>query len=241
MHEHDGRIGTTQHDDLVERWNIHTLVEDIDREDVFDLAPLQTGNLLVSLFIGRCAAHRNRAVARFVELLREHRRLLIPIAEDKSAALGLLDRIFLYLRNDMLHTFVRSEFREQGHVVDGFVVDFQVGDAEVMERRQHVFLKGVLQGDSESDHVIEQAVYVITIGARRSCRHPQEERRLEMRKDRPIAVRTGTMRLVDDDVVEFPWIEVVQMLAQSAHHGENTAFRRLGRTATVDAIGIPGA
>ena len=104
----------------------------------------------------------------------------------------------------MPHPLLRSQFGKQAHVVDRPVIDLQVADAEVMERREHVLLEGVLQGDAEGDHVVEQAVYVIAIGSRGRCRHPQEKRWFEVGKDRLVAVRTRPVRFVDDDVVEFP-------------------------------------
>ena len=63
----------------------------------------------------------------------------------------------------------------------------------------------------------------------------------EVGKDRLVAVRARPVRFVDDDVVEFPWVEIIQMPAQSAHHGENAARGGLGRAAAVDAHSVAGS
>ena len=52
-------------------------------------------------------------------------------------------------------SFLRAEHCEQARIVENFVIDLQVGDAEVMERRQHIVFQCVLQSNTISDDMVE--------------------------------------------------------------------------------------
>ena len=83
----------------------------------------------------------------------------------------LVHGVFLDLLRDVPDALFGGQLREQAQVVDGFIVNVKVGDAEVMERCEHVVFEGVLQRDAVGDHVVEQAVHVVTVGAARGSRH----------------------------------------------------------------------
>src|SRR5699024_1125636 len=48
LHEHDRRLSLSQQDDLVDRRDIHTFVEHIDRQDVVELTPLELHHYLLT-------------------------------------------------------------------------------------------------------------------------------------------------------------------------------------------------
>ena len=86
--------------------------------------------------------------------------------------------------------------------------------------------------------MVEQGIHVVAVGAGGGCRHPQEERRNEVVQDCPIAGRPRPVGFVDDDVVELPRVEVVQMPAQRADHGKHAGRKGFCETASVQGVGI---
>ena len=117
----------------------------------------------------------------------------------------------------MPHALVRSQPVKQGRIVYGLIVQFDIGDAEVMERRKHIVFERILERDLKCDDVIEQLKHVVTIGSIRSRRHTEIKLRLKEAHDLLIAGSTRAMSLVDNDVVKVIWRKLVEMRATLEH------------------------
>ena len=122
----------------------------------------------------------------------------------------------------MINTVFACELVEQREIILPFIVDFKVGNAEIMKGRQQFVIKRILQGDSICYHVVEQAIYIVSIGSTWRCRHTKNEFWSEVLQDLSVPFSSGTMSLIDDDVVKAIRSEVVQVLRQSANHREQT-------------------
>ena len=121
------------------------------------------------------------------------------------------------------------------------VVDFKIGDAEVMKRRKHLVAERVLQRDAIRDHVIEQAVNVVSIGSARRRRHTEDESRLEVVEHLAIPRSTRPVRLVNDDVVEGVGGEVAKMPREGSYHGEKAGGSLGAIGPLVEIVGVGGA
>ena len=238
LHEHDRRLRAAQHDDLVQRGDVHALVEDVNRKQVLKIARLETGDGLVPLGVAALARDGQRAIPHLVELARELGRLVVPTAEDEAATVALVDRILLDLLRHVANALVRRETCKQPGIVIALLVNLEVGDAKVMKRGKHVVRKRVLQGDLEGNNVVEQRKHVKAIGPARSGRHAQIELGREEVDDLLVARRAHAVGLVNHDVVKLVWAEVFQVRRHARAHGEQTRWLVLGLAWLVDPIGV---
>ena len=140
----------------------------------------------------------------------------------------------------MIDSRLARELAEQGKVVLLLVVDFEVGDAEVVERRKHLVAERVLQRDAIRDDVVEQAVDIVSVGPARRGRHAENEPRLEVVKHLAIPRCARAVRLVDDDVVESIGREIAKMPRERSHHGEQAGGSLGAIGALVEIVGIGG-
>ena len=101
---------------------------------------------------------------------------------------------------------------------------------------QHVLPQRILEGDAICDHVVEQTIDIVPIGACRSCRHTQEELGLEVLKNLAVASRSRSVSLVDHNVVVLAGIEFVPMLRKSADHREPACFGAEDQVLAVNPI-----
>ena len=65
----------------------------------------------------------------------------------------------------MTHSLIRGEFREKSHVIQIAFDDVEIRNPEVMERREHFVIEGILQRDAICNDMVKETVYVIAIGA----------------------------------------------------------------------------
>ena len=141
----------------------------------------------------------------------------------------------------MIDARLARELAEQGKVVLLLVIDFEVGDAEVVERRKHLVAERVLQRDAIRDDVVEQAIDIVSVGPARRGRHAEDEPRLEVVEHLAIPRCARAVRLVDDDVVESIGREIAKMPRERSHHGEQAGGSLGAIGALVQVVGIGGA
>ena len=108
LHEHNGGLGLSQHDDLVQRRDIDALVHDIDRENVLQLAALQPLDSRIANHLGSVAVHGLRRVSALAKRLRQPARLVFAAAEHQAPAIALLDGILLDLSDDVIDARLAS-------------------------------------------------------------------------------------------------------------------------------------
>ena len=182
--EDKGRLRFAHEHDLVDAGNIDALVEDVHRDDVVDLPRLQPRHGLLAGLDGIAAAERHSRDTASGELTGERACLLHRGGEDQTV--------------DILHPPVLV--KHPHHIVH----PAGIGNAVVVKRHEHVLVERLAQPNLVGHVVIEQFKDVEPVGAFRGGGEPQQELRLEMVDDLLVRRRTRLVHLVDDDVIEPP-------------------------------------
>ena len=172
LREDDARLGLPEHHNLVDMRNIHTFIEQVDRENVIQLAILQLFNGKITLRLGMFAGNRLCAIRTFrllVDLLIEQSgqalRLFAPTAEDQTLHVGAGFAVQLDFVDDIAHAAWAGELLEPMRQIVAFLLspvarlDLLAEQSAVrgflnvlvnpiiMKRAEHVLFKRPLQTD----------------------------------------------------------------------------------------------
>ena len=118
------------------------------------------------------------------------------------------------------------------------IVDLEIGNAVVVEGRQHVFAQRVLQRDAVGNHVVEKLEDVVIVAALRGRRHAEHELRGKVGHDFAVAFGACSVAFVNDHVVERERIELVKVLDQGRHHGKHAAGVGVPVARLDDVVGV---
>ena len=117
MDEDNTGLGITQHNNLVDTWNIDPLIEDVHGQNIIQVSRFQSCHHILTDFLGIFPGQGLGPVTTFIELMRQLMGFVLTRTEDKPLHRLTADAIIGDLLNQVIDTIIRHQLGEVASLI----------------------------------------------------------------------------------------------------------------------------
>ncbi len=192
---------------MVDRRNIYTLIQNINREKIIKLiyallVAFKTFDKPCTLFLTSGTCQKGSSFAMLIKRLCQGFRFFYPAAKDNSFNAPLVTAIKICIIQDIFNTLFTRQTHKIGIIIQKLAIYNNFTYAVIMKRHQHIFSQGLIQTDFVSNIMVKGFKNIAVIRTLRRCCHAQQKLWLKIAQHLLIALGSCMMRFVDNNIIK---------------------------------------